>query len=156
MARKRERLNDGKPKRQRERLDNTRTEKAAVPINKPELGKYKNSLSKDRPGPGRPVGSLNSIPRRFTEAFLRGCEKHGSDGKGTDGLDGYGYYLAQDSRVGGMLISRILPQRVQTSVDPQSALGQILEAARARLQYEKGRTINGTVLPPPAGSNRIG
>lgn len=97
------------------------------------------------PSPGRPLGSKNSIPKRFTEAFLRGCEKHGSDGKGTDGLDGYGYYLACDPKVGGALIARILPQRVQQSVDPQSALGQLLEAARARLQYERSRTIQGTV-----------
>jgi hypothetical protein len=157
MSRKRERL-DAQPtkaKKARVRLNDTGTEEVeASNFNKPELGNYKNPLSKDRPGPGRPVGSVNSIPKKFTEAFLRGCEKHGSDGMGKDGLDGYGYFLAQDPKVGGMLIGRILPQRVQTSVDPQSVFGQLLESVRARIQMERARTINGNALPAPA--TRIG
>jgi hypothetical protein len=42
--------------------------------------------------------------------------------------------------------SRLLPRHVQTSTDPDSALGQILEAARARLTYEKSKTIEARPL----------
>ena len=146
----------------RERIEdnNARTENGSgEKINKlnmvirPTPAALRNNLG-GKAGPGRPVGSKNGIPKRFTEAFLKGCEMHGSDGEGKDGLDGYGYFLASDAKVGGMLISRILPQRVTTSVDPQSALGQLLEAARARLQYERSRTITYNGGMQNAGGNQ--
>lgn len=118
------------------RLDNKRTESSNAP---PNLV---------RSGLGRKPGATNLIPRRISEAAVAGFERHGEDGEGTNGLPGFFYYLARnDLKAAAMIASRLMPQKVQTSVDPQSALGQLLEAARARLQYEKTRSIDVKATP---------
>ena len=143
MGRKRERLDI--PPKKRERLDDKRTESNGKVT--PKLAGWN--------GVGRKPGATNLIPRRITEAAIAGFERHGADGKGSDGLSGFFYHLAcNDLKAAAMIAARLMPQRVETSVDPQSALGQILEAARARLQYEKGRTIDSKALPAPV--TRIG
>jgi hypothetical protein len=93
------------------------------------------------------------VPRKITSSFMEALERLGSDGKGTDGVVGYFMTAcAQQPAAALAFASRLVPRRIQTSTDPDSALGQILEAARARLQYEKakvnhsvidGHTING-------------
>jgi hypothetical protein len=98
------------------------------------------------PGPGRPLGSKNGIPKKISEDLMEACIRYGEDGDGKDGL--VGFFMGSidiDRKLIFALLARIMPQRVQSSVDPQSALGQLLEAARARLQYERSRTI--TVQP---------
>jgi hypothetical protein len=72
------------------------------------------------------------------------AEDVGEDGNGKDGLQGYLRRLAlMEPQAFTSLLRRILPQQVHTTVDPQSALGQILESARVRLNYEKARVIEG-------------
>jgi hypothetical protein len=72
------------------------------------------------------------------------AEDVGEDGNGKDGLQGYLRRLAlMEPQAFTSLLRRILPQQVHASVDPQSALGQILEGARARLQIEKAKVIEG-------------
>ena len=125
----------------RERLDNnkgTENGKDSI-INKRVVV---NPIKAGRPGPGRPVGAKNGIPKKITEEWMEAIDRVGYDGKGRDGRVGWFMRMAEDQPVAAMAFTaRLLPQRVQTSVDPQSALGQILEAARARLQYEKSRAI---------------
>jgi hypothetical protein len=93
-----------------------------------------------------PVKKRNRIPQEFTEAIHLAAVMHGDDGKGKNGLPGYFYWLAQnDPRAYAHLVSRILPQKVQMDVDPRSALSQVLESVRAKLAFERSRTINGTL-----------
>jgi hypothetical protein len=131
-------------KRKRERLPRERLEDTNKPTENMNVGR--NILTK--PGPGRPPGSLNKMPARITEAVLEGFTRYGEDGNGTNGLPGFFYRIARDDlKAAAAITTRLLPQRVQTSVDPQSALGQVLEAARARLQYERTRAITVQATP---------
>lgn len=138
MARERERMTPQKPKRER--------------LGKPNVGVPKsNASAPPLPNPekriGRPLGSVNKIPQRFTEAIEFALTMHGMDGKGKNGLPGYFYFLAAtDSKAMAHLIARIMPQKVQPTVDPQSALGQVLEAVRAKLAFERSKTINGVTI----------
>jgi hypothetical protein len=96
-----------------------------------------------RAGPGRPAGSKNLIPRKITDSFIEAIERLGSDGCGKDGATGFFMRACSEQPAAALAFaSRLLPRHVQTSVDPQSALGQILEGARARLQIEKAKVIN--------------
>jgi hypothetical protein len=98
-------------------------------------------------GPGRPPGHGNLVPRKITSSFMEAIERLGSDGKGTDGVVGYFMTAcAQQPAAALAFASRLVPRRIQTSTDPDSALGQILEAARARLQVEKARMIDHSVI----------
>lgn len=105
-----------------------------------------------RPGKNQRQLGYRRIPQRFTEAIELALSKHGMDGKGKNGLPGYFYHLARtDPKAMAHLIGRIMPTKVQTSIDPQSALGQTLEAVRSRIAFEKARTINGTAVQLPNG-----
>jgi hypothetical protein len=153
MSRKRERLDTQPTKAKRVRLDDKRTEKIDGDNGERILTKVKSNLPGR--GPGRPPGSRNMIPRKISDAAILGFERHGSDGQGADGLSGFFYHLAcNDLKAAAMIAARLMPQRVEASVDPQSVLGQMLEAVRARVQVERARTINGNALPVPA--TRIG
>ena len=96
-----------------------------------------------RNGAGRPTGRPNVVTATLKRAVLLAAENVGEDGHGKDGLQGYLRRLAlNEPQAFTSLLRRILPQQVHTSVDPQSALGQILEGARARLAIEKAKVIN--------------
>lgn len=141
MSRKRIPL---KPTKKRVRLDDDEpVEDELVPIKK--VKKWDNPLAAkggDGSRVGRPLGARHHIPKRFTEALGYALAMHGMDGKGKNGLAGYFYFLARtDPKATAVLIAKCMPQKVQTSVDPESALGQVLEAVRARLAYERNKQI---------------
>jgi hypothetical protein len=94
---------------------------------------------------GRPRGVQNRVTVALKQAIILGAEDVGEDGKGKDGLQGYMRRLAlQEPSVFGQLLRRIMPVEVRRDIDPNSTLGQVLEAVRARIAYEKAKAIDGT------------
>jgi hypothetical protein len=102
---------------------------------------------------GRPKGSTNQFTRRLKEAL-----ELSTNGAGEE-LMRQGHRYSEDPAVNYLtwlalhepasharLISIVTPKVVHSAPDPESALGQILEAARARLQYEKTKTIESKVI----------
>lgn len=62
------------------------------------------------PGPGRPKGIPNKTTTQLKEAILGAASKHGYDGKGADGLEGYLYKVAsEDVKAFSALLGRVLP-----------------------------------------------
>jgi hypothetical protein len=71
-------------------------------------------------GRGRPKGAVNVITREVKEAILAACNRHGEDGRGTNGLEGYMYKLAREEpRTMAMLLRAIMP--TQVTVEPKEA-----------------------------------
>jgi hypothetical protein len=72
------------------------------------------------------------------------AEDVGEDGDGKDGVRGYMRRLAiHEPAVFGQLLRRIMPVEVRRDVDPNSTIGQVLEAVRAKLEIERAKVVNG-------------
>jgi hypothetical protein len=107
------------------------------------LSTYERNILLPRSGAGRPKGSTNLIPRKVTESFMEAVERLGSDGNGKDGMTGFFMRACAEQPAAALTFaSRLLPRQVHTTPDPQSVLGQLMEAARARLEHEKAKTID--------------
>lgn len=70
-----------------------------------------------KPGHGKHGGRLKGVPNRVTRelksAILEAAEKHGSDGKGRDGIVGYLFRLAKiEPKAFSALLGRILPLQI--------------------------------------------
>lgn len=139
MKRKRERLTDKddaiEPNRKRGKANgNGKKVKELVPAQAQRVA-FSAEATKSR------------ISKSCAEAIWLALEMHGDDGRGKNGIPGYFYYLARtDPKAMAHLVGRMLPQKVQASVDPQSTLGQFLEAVRAKIAIERSKQINGTVI----------
>jgi len=85
---------------------------------------------------GRKKGVQNTLTRGLKEAILSAAVRHGEDGKGKDGLEGYMLMLArQEKKIFGVLLRAVLPMQVNasvtTSVDVKyKTLEEASEAAR--------------------------
>jgi len=68
---------------------------------------------------GRKKGVPNRLTREIKEAIIAACEQHGSDGKGTGGLQGYFEMLAKEERKSmAMLLRAVMPLQVNATVQP--------------------------------------
>ena len=68
---------------------------------------------------GRRQGVPNRLTREIKEAIVAACEQHGSDGKGTGGLQGYLLLLAKEERPSmSMLLRAAMPLQVNATVQP--------------------------------------
>ena len=85
---------------------------------------------------GRKKGVQNLLTRELKQAIINGAIRHGEDGKGRNGLEGYMYFLAsKDHKVFGMLLRAVLPMEVKASFDatvnvPYQSLEQAADDAR--------------------------
>ena len=62
---------------------------------------------------GRPKGALNYFTRDVKEAIINACNRHGQDGKGKGGLEGYLFRLARDEpKTMAMLLRAVLPTQI--------------------------------------------
>jgi len=62
---------------------------------------------------GRPKGAQNYFTRDVKEAIINACSRHGQDGKGKGGLEGYLFRLARDEpKTMGMLLRAVLPTQI--------------------------------------------
>lgn len=67
---------------------------------------------------GRPKGASNKTTRVLKEAILAAAGKHGYDGQGTDGLEGYLFKVAEeDVKAFVGLLGRVLPLDVGNADD---------------------------------------
>ena len=67
---------------------------------------------------GRRAGVENIVTRELKDAILNAAIRHGADGKGKDGLDGYMLMLAREERkIFGTLLCRLLPMQVKASIN---------------------------------------
>jgi hypothetical protein len=67
--------------------------------------------------PRRQPGSPNAITRDLKRGIIDAAERHGSDGKGTDGLTGYLFHLAgKHPKAFAGLLGKILPLQVSGNV----------------------------------------
>jgi hypothetical protein len=109
-------------------------------------------LREEYKGIGRPKGSVNRFTRHLKEALEVSTQTAGEE------LTKQGHRYSDNPTVNYLtwlalhepasharLISIVTPKVLHSAPDPDSALGQILEATRARLQYEKAKTIEAKV-----------
>jgi hypothetical protein len=67
---------------------------------------------------GRKKGTQNTLTRELKEAILNAAIKHGLDGKGKDGLEGYMLMLASNERkIFGVLLRAVLPMQMNASIE---------------------------------------
>jgi hypothetical protein len=65
------------------------------------------------PGPGRKKGIPNKTTTQLKEAILSAASKHGSDGAGADGLEGYLFKVAkEDVKAFAGLLGKVLPLQI--------------------------------------------
>lgn len=73
---------------------------------------------------GRPKGALNKTTKALKEAILAAAERHGFDGDGEDGLEGYLLKVAsEEPRAFVSLLGRVLPMTVDGNVGLTVVLG---------------------------------
>jgi len=66
---------------------------------------------------GRQKGVPNVFTRELKEAILNAAIRHGADGTGEGGLEGYMFLLARtDRKTFGMLLRAVIPTQVNASV----------------------------------------
>lgn len=79
---------------------------------------------------GRKKGSLNKTTKALKEAILSAAERHGFDGEGEDGLEGYLLRVAgAEPRAFVSLLGRVLPM----TVDGKLSFAVTLESDADRL-----------------------
>jgi hypothetical protein len=92
---------------------------------------------------GRPKGSQNRVTVALKQAIMLAADDVGEDGDGKDGVRGYMRRLAlHEPAVFGQLLRRIMPMEVRRDVSPDSILGQVLTAVRAKLEVERALVID--------------
>lgn len=65
---------------------------------------------------GRKKGTPNKTTALLKDAILKAAEAHGKDGKGTDDVAGYCYFLANEHPQSfATLLGKVLPMQVQGS-----------------------------------------
>lgn len=75
-------------------------------------------------GKGRPKGSVNKTTKALKDAILAAAAKHGADGLGHDGLEGYLFKVAsEDVKAFSSLLGRVLPMTV--AGDPDNPMQMI-------------------------------
>ncbi len=73
------------------------------------------------PGPGRKPGVPNKTTAQLKEAILAAATRHGEDGDGEAGLEGYLFKVArEDVKAFAGLLGKVLP--MQVAGDPSSPL----------------------------------
>jgi hypothetical protein len=105
-------------------------------------------LREEYKGMGRPKGSVNRFTRHLKEALELSTQQAGEE------LIKQGHRYSDNPTVNYLtwlalhepssharLISIVTPKVVHSDIDPQGTLGQLLEATRAKLQYEKAKTL---------------
>jgi hypothetical protein len=67
---------------------------------------------------GRKKGVQNVLTRELKEAIINAAIRHGADGKGTGGLEGYLMMLARDEKkIFGTLLRAVLPLQVNAAIN---------------------------------------
>lgn len=72
-----------------------------------------NKQTPNKPGPGRPKGSVNKTTATLKEAILAAGEAVGQDGNGRGGLTGYLKHVAStDVKAFSSLLGKVLPMQL--------------------------------------------
>lgn len=73
------------------------------------------AIGKGKPGPGRKAGVPNRTTTALKDAILAAAAKHGEDGTGRDGLEGYLLKVAtEDLKAFAGLLGKVLPLQIDT------------------------------------------
>jgi hypothetical protein len=84
---------------------------------------------------GRKKGVQNIMTRELKEAILNAASRHGEDGKGLNGIEGYMFMLASEERkVFGTLLRAVLPLQADVVVREEITLKTEEEVKAALLQ----------------------
>jgi hypothetical protein len=84
---------------------------------------------------GRKKGVQNIMTRELKEAILHAASRHGEDGKGLNGLEGYMFLLASvDRKIFGTLLRAVLPLQADVVVREEVMLKTEGEVKAALLQ----------------------
>jgi hypothetical protein len=71
------------------------------------------AIGKGKPGPGRKAGVPNRTTTALKDAILAAAAKHGHDGSGQDGLEGYLLKVAtEDLKAFAGLLGKVLPLQI--------------------------------------------
>ena len=90
-------------------------------------------------GRGRRKGVPNIITREVKEAVIAAVNRHGSDGQGTDGMEGYMMFLAREyPTTMGMLLLAVMRTQVTVERIERPAPYQSYEEMCAELEREYG------------------
>lgn len=77
-----------------------------------------NKQTRNKPGPGRPKGSVNKTTAKLKDAILLAAEKSGGDTRGKGGLVGYLKRVAdEDVKAFSGLLGKVLPIQVAGDKD---------------------------------------
>lgn len=151
---KRVRLNPSKKPIKRAKLEfNGKKPIGRVRLDEPKPS-GKPSFDNPRPGPGRPLGSLNKVTSIIRNAAMGAMEQVGYDGKGLDGTLGYMRRLAiQEPATFAGIIKRIMPVRVTSELDPNGIAARMLQVIAAQKALADGsNVIDVPQLPKPPAS----
>jgi hypothetical protein len=111
--------------------------------------------------PGSRTGKPNKTTRLLKEALILAAEKHGSNGKGKDGLVGFLLHLIdEDLGAFATLLGRVLPLQVSVKdgdEDRMASRRQLLTELKSRgIVLERGvfigdndRVLDAEVIEPP-------
>ena len=96
---------------------------------------------------GRPKGAKDRISTDLKKSFIEALRSFGSDGKGTDGIEGFIHHAIRNDLRGVLaVVAKIIPLQVNASVEGNHIASVVINSVPQNHFVKEGVVINGRVI----------
>jgi hypothetical protein len=96
---------------------------------------------------GRPKGATDRISTDLKKSFMEALRSFGSDGNGTDGIEGFIHYAIRNDLKGVLkVVAKIIPLQVKADVAGNHIANVIINAVPPNHFVQAGPQANGVVI----------
>jgi hypothetical protein len=96
---------------------------------------------------GRPKGVKDRISSDLKKSFIEALRSFGSDGQGTDGIEGFIHYAIRNDLSGVLrVVAKIIPLQVNADVQGKNIANVIINTVPPNHFVKDGVIINGEVI----------